>query len=731
MGELTAHRNIPLSILQTLSFPHTDTFDITLLPEPSALLASPTSSTSIVKMRNPKSSAKGNPVSKAQGKPRVRKDFRAEKKEGAGDDQSAQSGNEENASSGSSVGTGSVFEDADDGMASGSDAEIEHQSGSGAESASKAVRHDNGNNSGKRLSGLKRKKSTSNETSEGVPSPRKARRTSGVEEGPSDHSNPSKKDEKTPPLPIPLLHSTPMNTTEWTPLRAFCLSKLKTSLESVFKIYHEAHSQQSISLAQKAEETEGPIVGIAEETEEGNVALAQAMDVDRPDALTSTTTASDKSNRSVSVPVPSGSELTFSPSNHVMAGANVEMSATDSGDEVTIAAGRYATELEAVLFAKHQIMNKAKKRMEPSPSYRAQFNLINSSLEHDLRTDLQQGITTGQISPTALAGMNARDLATEETLKEINQIEAESLKSLVRMDDEAPVKYTKKILEDSEALQQIQSAINRSARGGGEAAETAERVQQAGSNVSRSQRAAPGPRATSDVTNRSDKDVNLQGPTGRSDASPASKHATPPPSADRRRSSFSLRAVLGDGGGAESSDRTPEHTGSGDDDEELPGFVTGHDDDGDAGSFDDDYFDEGEKRHGSKEEAVSTATATWNEEPKEEEDTSDQHQLELLPIVWKGEIENPADTITQAPTLEARQIGGPDLGIDPSAWRLLIPQNPIVLTGRVPTKDSIKYLMASNQSISKNLVLVAFTPASSEEAKQRFEALMKFHQDRE
>jgi hypothetical protein len=63
-----------------------------------------------------------------------------------------------------------------------------------------------------------------------------------------------------------------------------------------------------------------------------------------------------------------------------------------------------------------------------------------------------------------------------------------------------------------------------------------------------------------------------------------------------------------------------------------------------------------------------------------------------------------------------------------------MPQDPIHLVGRVPVKDSAKYLLNCRLSPSKELVIVAYTPRvegstdeEKEKQRQHFEALAHFH----
>lgn len=81
---------------------------------------------------------------------------------------------------------------------------------------------------------------------------------------------------------------------------------------------------------------------------------------------------------------------------------------------------------------------------------RQQYNLIISSLEGDLRPDLKEGFATRKLSPTEVAAMTSRDLASIERLKEMQVYEQEALKSLVRIDDGKPIKIVKDGTENHE-----------------------------------------------------------------------------------------------------------------------------------------------------------------------------------------------------------------------------------------------------------------------------------------
>lgn len=69
--------------------------------------------------------------------------------------------------------------------------------------------------------------------------------------------------------------------------------------------------------------------------------------------------------------------------------------------------------------------------------YRAQFNLINSSLSKELRPDLKSDIVEGKLTPAEVALLTSEDLATVEQLAEIQAARDESLRQQKRIKEKA------------------------------------------------------------------------------------------------------------------------------------------------------------------------------------------------------------------------------------------------------------------------------------------------------
>ncbi|KAF5383828.1 hypothetical protein D9615_003631 [Tricholomella constricta] len=103
-------------------------------------------------------------------------------------------------------------------------------------------------------------------------------------------------------------------------------------------------------------------------------------------------------------------------------------------------------------------------------------------------------------------------------------------------------------------------------------------------------------------------------------------------------------------------------------------------------------------------------------EEKESSATSPEAQqaaLDALPQVWTGKINMPLDsTIPQETPVAARQVGGRPLEHDSALWKTLFPSELLRIDGRVPVENSSKFLLQMRMNASRELIAVAFTPAS-------------------
>ena len=61
-------------------------------------------------------------------------------------------------------------------------------------------------------------------------------------------------------------------------------------------------------------------------------------------------------------------------------------------------------------------------------------------------------------------------------------------------------------------------------------------------------------------------------------------------------------------------------------------------------------------------------------------------------------------------------------------WNILLPHDPVAITGRVPVKASLAYLSESRLNPSRELLTVVFSPsAGSEEDTKAWNELIDFH----
>lgn len=99
--------------------------------------------------------------------------------------------------------------------------------------------------------------------------------------------------------------------------------------------------------------------------------------------------------------------------------------------------------------------------------------------------------------------------------------------------------------------------------------------------------------------------------------------------------------------------------------------------------------------------------------------------FEGLPAVWNGKISMPLDSsIPQETPVLARQMGGRPIEAESPLWKTLFPSDLLRIDGRVPVENSAKFLLQMRMNPTKELVAVAFSPAS--EGDSGFKALSDF-----
>ncbi|KAF8892270.1 hypothetical protein BD779DRAFT_1511945 [Infundibulicybe gibba] len=104
--------------------------------------------------------------------------------------------------------------------------------------------------------------------------------------------------------------------------------------------------------------------------------------------------------------------------------------------------------------------------------------------------------------------------------------------------------------------------------------------------------------------------------------------------------------------------------------------------------------------------------------------TASQSNFEASPQVWTGKLGMPLDSTTPQETpVIARQMGGRSIAPDSALWKTLFPTSLLKIEGRVPVKDSAKFLLQVRMNPTKELIGVAF---SSESNNVGFTLLMDF-----
>jgi hypothetical protein len=226
--------------------------------------------------------------------------------------------------------------------------------------------------------------------------------------------------------------------------------------------------------------------------------------------------------------------------------------------------------------------------------------------------------------------MTSRDLATTETLEEIKKLEAASMKSSVRYEDAyAPVRYTKKVLEDADALQAIREGIAGKAQ-------PEEVLEMEDNHVLRRAAMAGGDDAEQDdggddkpdSSNR-DSRVTTQNlvdsPEQQNKKDLPAEPARPTPQLaqmQQRQSSFSLSSVLG-----HAPDLPTEAPPSGDEEDED-----------EEGGFNDGFIDETDEKEGPEIDYSGRSGKKEKAVLEKETIPSAQTVLERMPIVWRGTV---------------------------------------------------------------------------------------------
>ncbi|KAJ9107951.1 hypothetical protein QFC19_002694 [Naganishia cerealis] len=348
----------------------------------------------------------------------------------------------------------------------------------------------------------------------------------------------------------------------------------------------------------------------------------------------------------------------------------------------------YAQEVEAALFNKLKQFSREKRLWLPGFAYKQQYTLILSSLEGDLRPDLREGFATRRVSPTEVASMTFRDLASLERLKEMQMYEEEALKSLVRIDDGRPAKAVKDGADNgNETTQEV--SIPRAIHLDMIVVDVDENESTSiGQQEIRTQADHP----HSNGSKRS-HDQSLLDPT-------SITHSA--------RSNVTESVIDPDmPRWADTCTPSPHSPTSPGVDDVLEEYI--------------------QKYYDNNDGALWASTSS-----KQSARFLTENEFKRTRKIWQGEIYNPADEGHPRTKVYARQAGGPDYSLYPGVWSLIFPSETLNLVGRVTTDASVKYITQNLVMVHRELIMVAFSPAGDDEkSKADFESLVDFHHSRD
>ncbi|KAL1407768.1 hypothetical protein Q8F55_007202 [Vanrija albida] len=363
-------------------------------------------------------------------------------------------------------------------------------------------------------------------------------------------------------------------------------------------------------------------------------------------------------------------------------------------------AEEYGRKVEATIFTNFKEVIKGKEAA--GGRYKAQFNLLHSSLSKDVRPDLKQDIVDGTLPPSKLALLNSEQLATAEQLEVINKAKQEALRQTVKIKDDmtGEVRIGRDGFEKAEDRREVEM---------GEIARLEEAQRRRESGV-----VEPEPTPASPVR-RESVEVAASPQTAISGSPVAATVASPKSPILRRKSSATLppRAPAASLQSAWGSNVVEEINEAIDFDEEnqkidlsdiVPDDIT----------YDDDLDDIAE------------------EKPVEEKSA-----LQVFldkPAGWKGGLSNPAKESPQVPPIQLRIAAGRVSSPPPEEyWARLLPQPVIAITGRVPTAHSLQYLSDRRMDRTKELVTVVFTldDKATPDERAAFDEVVEFHVQRD
>ncbi|ODN77740.1 hypothetical protein L202_04879 [Cryptococcus amylolentus CBS 6039] len=373
----------------------------------------------------------------------------------------------------------------------------------------------------------------------------------------------------------------------------------------------------------------------------------------------------------------------------------------------------YVNQVEDAMYMHFREVVKGKETV--GNRYKTQFSLLSNSMTKGLRPSLLSSIVAKTLSPSAFALLSSADLASDEQLAAISAAKQAILEQTVKGN---------KVKEEERAGQAI-----RIGRDGFEKAEDwkereMREVMQVEDREKRRDEEAKRKREMMDVdsermvhTDLDERPVSI----GKSEPTLSSRPEVLP----KRSSSTTVKPVAGSPQSGSPSVNRPTFAlqsawsaGSGSGEHEHAFLGSGAQDQGEI------ELDLGDIAVAEVDVDYSVEYGHTEEEQGESAQLSDMQRFESKTIAWRGGLVNPAAPSPQIPPTVLRLVSpaAPHNQISP----LILPHPNIEITGRVPTKNSLKFLSDMRMSPAKELVCGIFSlgDEASEEEKGRWDEMI-------
>ncbi|WVQ72688.1 hypothetical protein IAR50_002248 [Cryptococcus sp. DSM 104548] len=354
--------------------------------------------------------------------------------------------------------------------------------------------------------------------------------------------------------------------------------------------------------------------------------------------------------------------------------------------------------------------------------YKTQFSLLSNSMTKGLRPSLLSSIVSKTLAPSDFALLSSADLASEEQLAAIDAAKKVSLEQTVKGN---------KVKEEERAGQAI-----RIGRDGFEKAEDwkereMREIMEVEDREKRKDEEAKRQREMMDVDSERMVHTDLdERPVSIGKSEPAS--SSRPEIMPKRSSSTMVKPASGSSHSRSPSLNRPAFSlqsawsaGAGDGQHDHAFLGSGGQDQGEI------ELDLGDIVAAEGDVDYSMDYGHAEEEQGETSRLSDMQRFESGTIVWKGGLVNPAAPSPHVPPTDLRLISpaSPHNQVFP----LILPHPNIEITGRVPTKNSLKFLKEMRMNPAKELVCGLFSlgEGASEGEKGRWEEMVEDYLSRD